>query len=300
MLSVLAWIFIAATFWWVVFPLLVIFYRYTIGQRLFSRRRRLRDAGEWAIVTGATDGIGKGFVQELASDGLNIVLISRNAEKLDVVAEEIRTGYGVSVKCIQADFTKLDIYEKIGKEISSLPSIACLINNVGITNLNPFCTGMRMEDIQNMIACNTISMASMTHLVLPQLLKQNSGAAIINLSSYAGCEIIPYLAVYGATKAFVKHLTVSLALEMNDKNLLIQAACPLRVSTAMTDNRRGYFIITPRDCAASILNQLGVGIVTVGHIRHAIQIFLLSFARPIIAKVIEQRYKEKLMAKKEH
>ncbi|VDP71587.1 unnamed protein product [Schistosoma mattheei] len=90
--------------------LLYIIFIYTIGKRLFSKRKLLREAGEWAIVTGATDGIGKVYAEELANDGLKIMLISRNEEKLLSIADEIGRNYHVETRIVTADFTSVSVY----------------------------------------------------------------------------------------------------------------------------------------------------------------------------------------------
>ncbi|XP_018653400.1 putative steroid dehydrogenase [Schistosoma mansoni] len=110
--------------------LLCIIFNYTIGKKLFSKRKLLKQAGEWAIVTGATDGIGKVYAEELASDGLNIMLISRNEEKLLKVANEIERNYHVETRIVTADFTNIDVYPRIQEAIDQLSSIACLVNNL--------------------------------------------------------------------------------------------------------------------------------------------------------------------------
>ncbi|VDP94973.1 unnamed protein product [Echinostoma caproni] len=79
---------------------------------MFSKRHNLKKAGEWAIVTGATDGIGKAYAQELARDGLNIMLISRNMEKLESVAKEIQDAHNVKTKVVQCDFTQVGCVPK--------------------------------------------------------------------------------------------------------------------------------------------------------------------------------------------
>uniref|UniRef100_A0A8C8ZD63 17beta-estradiol 17-dehydrogenase n=1 Tax=Prolemur simus TaxID=1328070 RepID=A0A8C8ZD63_PROSS len=97
----------------------------------------LRSMGQWAVITGAGDGIGKAYSFELAKHGFNIVLISRTLEKLQDIATEIEWTTGNSVKIIQADFTKDDIYEHIKEKLKGL-EIGILVNNVGmLPNLFP-------------------------------------------------------------------------------------------------------------------------------------------------------------------
>ncbi|KAF6778816.1 hypothetical protein AHF37_01734 [Paragonimus kellicotti] len=266
--------------WHLIIPLLTILFHYTIGRALFSKRKQLKRAGQWAIITGSTDGIGKAFAEELASDGLNIMLIGRNSEKLQAVASELGATFNVSVRCMTADFTQADIYENIKKEIDSLPSIACLINNVGMVNTNPeefaFADEMCEKNIQKFVACNCLSMASMTHIVLPRLIMQNSGAALINLSSYSGYHPLPYVSLYAATKAFVRHLSQCLNLEVQGKNVVMQTLIPMYVATSMVSGRRGFFVVSPRSCAKASLDMLGVESLSCGHIKHAFQIWYFS------------------------
>uniref|UniRef100_A0A8I4A5K2 17beta-estradiol 17-dehydrogenase n=1 Tax=Callithrix jacchus TaxID=9483 RepID=A0A8I4A5K2_CALJA len=97
----------------------------------------LRSMGQWAVITGAGDGIGKAYAFELAKRGLHVVLISRTLEKLQVIGAEIEQTTGSSVKIIQADFTKDDIYEDIKEKLTGL-EIGVLVNNVGmLPNLLP-------------------------------------------------------------------------------------------------------------------------------------------------------------------
>uniref|UniRef100_A0ACB8ERC6 Uncharacterized protein n=1 Tax=Sphaerodactylus townsendi TaxID=933632 RepID=A0ACB8ERC6_9SAUR len=95
--------------------------------------------GEWAVITGAGDGIGKAYSFELAKRGLNTVLISRTLETLRKVASEIEKATGRNVKIIQADFTKNNIYDDIEKSLQGL-EIGILVNNVGMLhNPHPCC-----------------------------------------------------------------------------------------------------------------------------------------------------------------
>ncbi|VDP94856.1 unnamed protein product [Echinostoma caproni] len=274
MYSWISWIIPVLFFWKIVIPFLLIVFRYTLGRKWYSKRNHLRKAGEWAIVTGATAGIGKAYAEELASDGLNVMIISRSQQKLDEFAKELQEKYNVQVKTVQADFTQVS-------EVDQLPSIACLVNNVGMVNVNPlsfpFADEMSLRDIERFVSCNCISMASMIHIVLPRLVEQNSGAAVINLSSFSGCNPLPYLTLYSGTKAFDRHLSNSLAVELNDRNVIVQTVCPMYVATSMVGRRRGFFVLDPREYVRSALNQLGVETLTYGHWIHALQIFYFSF-----------------------
>ena len=93
--------------YYILCPLLRIFYNYFIVANFFSRRKDLRKYGNWAVVTGATDGIGREYAHELAKDGFNVMLISRTESKLKDEASIIEKKYNVKTKICAVDFTKV-------------------------------------------------------------------------------------------------------------------------------------------------------------------------------------------------
>ncbi|KAM6154383.1 very-long-chain 3-oxoacyl-CoA reductase-B-like [Erethizon dorsatum] len=197
----------------------------------------LRAQGAWAVVTGATSGIGKAYAHELARRGLNIVLISRSLSKLEQEAGEIERLHGRSTRVIQADFTGgLEIYSAIEAGLRGL-EIGVLVNNVGMTYGGGSTTWLKVLDqedvgqsISDIINCNAMSAAQarvpetvleggrgqrldeegqgniggssapqMVRIVLPQMVSRGKGV-IINVSSVAGCRGVPFHALYSATK----------------------------------------------------------------------------------------------------
>ncbi|KAJ8951942.1 hypothetical protein NQ318_013609 [Aromia moschata] len=109
------------------------FYDNFIATKLHINAVNLRETGKWAVVTGATDGIGKAYAELLAKKGLKIVLISRTQSKLDDVAKEIEQKYNVETKTIAANFTNTTvIYSEIDKQLTGL-DIGVLVNNVGMS-----------------------------------------------------------------------------------------------------------------------------------------------------------------------
>uniref|UniRef100_A0A094ZEI7 Estradiol 17-beta-dehydrogenase 12 n=1 Tax=Schistosoma haematobium TaxID=6185 RepID=A0A094ZEI7_SCHHA len=255
--------------------LLYIIFIYTIGKRLFSKRKLLKEAGEWAIVTGATDGIGKVYAEELANDGLKIMLISRNEEKLLNVANEIERNYHVETRIT-------DVYQRIQEAIDQLSSIACLVNNVGmgVPKLDYYATAdyITIDFIKNIVFCNTLPIAMMTHLVLPKMLKQSTtGMAIINIGSHSGYRAFPFLSLYSATKSFVNQLSRSISNENYDHRIHIQTVCPMFVSTAMNGYcKMSLFVPNAKDYGKCALDMLGVEQETFGYIGHAIKEYFTS------------------------
>ncbi|KAI1903213.1 hypothetical protein AGOR_G00024910 [Albula goreensis] len=244
----------------------------------------LRTYGQWAVVTGATSGIGKAYANELAKRGLDIVLVSRSEEKLKATALDIERQYGRQTCVIQADFTEGHaIYPIIAEKLQNL-DIGILVNNVGMTYSpglayymdipNP---GMRITEIIN---CNILSVAQMTRLVLPHMVERSKGL-IINISSEAGSEPQPMLTLYSATKIFVTYFSRGLNAEYSPKGVTVQCVAPFLVSTNMTNNRTiNAFVKSAQDFAYEALNTVGHSTFTSGCLSHALQHIALCIFFP--------------------
>ncbi|KAM9587560.1 17-beta-hydroxysteroid dehydrogenase type 3 isoform 2-T2 [Morphnus guianensis] len=187
--------------------------------------------GEWAVVTGAGDGLGKAYSFELAKRGLNIVMISRTLEKLQRVASEVEQATGQKVKVIQADFTKNSVYENIEKSLQGL-DIGVLVNNVGMLH-NPLpCCFLNGPDIdENLVNCNIISTTKMTKIILKQMETRQKGL-ILNLSSGLGTFPCPLYTMYSASKVVAPY-SVSTPMTMYQKPGLITKTAEKFVSESL-------------------------------------------------------------------
>ncbi|VDN14940.1 unnamed protein product, partial [Dibothriocephalus latus] len=254
------------------------FITYFILHNFLSKRKDLKKAGDWAIVTGSTDGIGKAIAHELARDGLNVFLISRSTEKLTNVANEIESLFKVKTKIFTADFTTTDFYEKLQEEIKGLSSVAILVNNVGVAYAHidslVACEDLTLENLQNMIVCNATSTTCMTRITLPKMLASppppdDVHRYILSISSLAGCLPAPYLSVYAGTKAFVNNFTASLAGELEGTCVKMQTLTPSLVATNMSGVKQPTFIVPSAEkFAASALSMLGVRSQLCGYLPH--------------------------------
>ena len=179
--------------------------------------------GPWAVVTGSTQGIGKEYAMALAKHGLNIVLISRNKQKLDNVANEIRDSYKVDTMTVVADFTNPDTISKAIKKVKSANiDLGILINNVGLLGPShlPFLE-LDKSSVKDIIVVNTLPTTLLCHAFLPAMVARGRGA-VINISSVAGIWPMPYLAVYSATKHYVTAFTQAIAAEYQGSGVVIQ------------------------------------------------------------------------------
>ncbi|XP_006129440.1 17-beta-hydroxysteroid dehydrogenase type 3 isoform X1 [Pelodiscus sinensis] len=235
-----------------------------------------RSMGEWAVITGAGDGIGKAYSFELAKRGLNIVMISRTLEKLQKVATEIEQATGRNVKIIQADFTKDYIYENIKKSLQDL-EIGILVNNVGMLH-NPLpCRFLNAaETDENLINCNIISITKMTQIILKQMKTRQKGL-ILNISSGFGAFPYPLYTMYSASKAFVNTFSKALQAEYKAKGIIIQVVAPYAVSTPMTMYQNPSLLVkTAEEVVTASLNYATVGGQTSGCLAHEIMGYILE------------------------
>lgn len=167
--------------------------------------KNLKKYGSWALVTGPTDGIGKGFAFQLARKGLNLVLVGRNPDKLKEVSDSIQAKFDkTQIKTVVVDFSG-DLNEgvqRIKETIEGL-DIGVLINNVGVSY--PYARFFHEVDdelLKSLIKINVEGTTKITQAVLPGMLQRKRGA-IVNIGSGAAIVIPsdPLYAVYAATKA---------------------------------------------------------------------------------------------------
>ncbi|XP_007898174.1 testosterone 17-beta-dehydrogenase 3 isoform X2 [Callorhinchus milii] len=204
--------------------------------------------GEWAVITGASDGIGKEYAHELARRGLNIVLVSRTQEKLTKVADEIEQFTGRQVKIVVVDFTKRDIYNIIEEHLRGL-EIGILINNVGmLPNPHPskFLDMLsRDKTIDDLINVNMLSVIKMTQLILPQMKNRDyyswkvirqptnqlllgnqrrvkQKGLILNISSGLTVDAVPLYCLYNSSKIFMERFSNACKAEYGSKGIIIQ------------------------------------------------------------------------------
>ncbi|XP_013923703.1 PREDICTED: very-long-chain 3-oxoacyl-CoA reductase [Thamnophis sirtalis] len=226
----------------------------------------------WAVITGATDGIGKAYAEALAKKGMKVVLISRSQEKLDKTASEIEDKYKVETKTIAADFeNRGTIYNKIKEGLEGL-DIGVLVNNVGASYDYPeyFLEIPDLDrQIEKIININTVALCKMTQFVLPRMVERSKGI-IINITSLSGVAETPFLTLYAASKVFGNFFSQSLGLEYRDKGIIVQTVQPYFVVTKMSKIRKAnIYRPTPEQYVKYSLNTLGRERITCGYPSHA-------------------------------
>ncbi|KAM6931179.1 17-beta-hydroxysteroid dehydrogenase type 3 [Xenentodon cancila] len=235
--------------------------------------------GDWAVVTGSSEGIGRAYAFALAEQGMNVVIMSRTKAALDQVAQEIGGTTGQSVKTIATDFTNENVFSEIQEQLKDL-NIGVLVNNVGILPSYIPCRFLESEEldktITNVINCNVKTMVKMCKIILPGMTNRGKGV-IVNISSGIASIPFPLYTLYAASKVFVERFSQGLQAEYKDKGVLIQAVAPFGVSTRMAGYQRTNAVtLSPDDFVKNSLQYLQAGDKTYGSICHNILGWLLQ------------------------
>lgn len=184
-----------------------------------------------ALITGASSGIGEAFARRLAAGGTNLMLVARSEAKLHTLAGELSGKHGIRAEVIPADLSAPGAAQAVWEEAARRGlTVDLLINNAGFGTYGTFDSLPRTRETEE-ITLNVTALVELTHLFLPPMLAKKSGA-IINVASTAAFQPVPYMAVYGATKAFVLSFSEALWAEYRPRGLRVLAFCPGPVNTA--------------------------------------------------------------------
>jgi short-subunit dehydrogenase len=190
--------------------------------------------GQRALVTGASAGIGAVFARELARRGADLVLVARSEGKLADLAGELSDAYAVAVDVVAADLATPSAAADLAESLAARDlQIDILVNNAGFGLFAPL-DEADPAVLADMVRLNVETLVDLTRLFLPGMLERDRGA-IINVGSTAGFQPVPYMAVYGATKAFVLSFTEALWAETRGSGVRVTALCPGSTDTGFFD-----------------------------------------------------------------
>ena len=215
--------------------------------------------GEWALVTGASSGIGADFVRQLAEKGMSIILTARRTEMMEAIAEEVEEAYGVKTQIISQDLIEPDAVENIKNGVSD-KEVGILINNAGYGSLGRF----HENDLayqSDMVILNCVAPVALTGALIGKMVERKKGAVIF-LASTAAYQAIPYFSVYAATKSFNLFLAEGLWGEYKELGIDVMALSPGFTSTefqshAGVERSRGPTPAESPDVVRLALNKLG-------------------------------------------
>lgn len=182
-----------------------------------------------ALITGASSGIGATYADRLAKRGYDLVLVARDAERLNALADRLQLETGVNVSVLPADLTRSEDLTRVEDFIRASPQISLLVNNAGASLPGGF-ENSDADTIENLITLNVTSVARLSRVAFDGLLKHQDGA-IINIASVMALAPELRSAVYSATKAFVLTFSQTLQFEMAERGLYVQAVLPAATRT---------------------------------------------------------------------
>lgn len=197
---------------------------------------------EYALITGASKGIGKSMALQLASTGYNLLLIARSGTELEELSIYIQNKYQVRVSYLAIDLSGNNACKEVADWCKNQTSqLSILINNAGFGLWGNF-EDLVLADQLNMLQLNINAVVELTHLLLP-VLKQQKQAYILNIASTAAYQALPTLAVYAATKTFILSYSRALRFELKDSPVSVSCLCPGPTDTGFA-SRAGMDALT--------------------------------------------------------
>ena len=179
-------------------------------------------AGRWALVTGASAGIGAALARELARQGAKLILTARRADRLEALAAELR-GQGTEVRIVTADLNERGGPQAI-RDATAGMDVDVLVNNAGLGQYGAFVSsGLEQELSQVRVNCEAV--VHLTRLFAPAMVERRRGWILV-VASTASFQPVPYLSTYAATKAFDRFFAEALAAELAASGVRVTALCP--------------------------------------------------------------------------
>ena len=175
-----------------------------------------------ALVTGASSGIGRAIAVQLAADGSDLIVVARRRDRLEELAAELRDAHGVSVEVLVADMS--DPGQLVAVEDRLRAGVDLLVNNAGVGGQGAFAE-IPLDRQDRQIRLNVLAPVRLTHAALESMLPRGTGG-ILNVSSIAGLQPMPYVATYSATKAYLSTFTHALHEEVRGRGVAVTNLLP--------------------------------------------------------------------------
>jgi short-subunit dehydrogenase len=181
--------------------------------------------GKWALVTGASAGIGVALATQLASEGTHLVLTARRRDRLDALAQKLQQSHGIRTEVFTADLARPEAPQQIYEFTRTKRlEIDLLINNAGFGQYGELTT-VEPQRLLDMVQLNCLAVVHLTRLYLADMVARKRGDVLI-LASVASFQAVPYISTYAATKAFDLLFAEGLAEEMKPHGIGVCALCP--------------------------------------------------------------------------
>jgi uncharacterized protein len=228
----------------------------------------------FALVTGASQGLGEVFARSLATQGQNVILVARSRDKLESLASELRRSGSVLAEAVEFDLTGPAAGARLVQKLRNRNlQVDLLVNNAGFGVRGEF-RNLTLARQMEMLSLNNAAVVELTYSLLPSLM-EHPQAGIINVSSTAGFQPIPYASLYAATKSFLTSFSLGLQEELRSSSVSVVTLCPGRIRASGHDgeatngNRKfGFVYQSPEDVVGEALESLanGGGLVVPGFV----------------------------------
>jgi short-subunit dehydrogenase len=189
-----------------------------------------------ALITGASTGIGAIYADRLAKRGYDLILVARDQQRLEKLAQTITAASGRKVEVLAADLTVKSDLQRVESRLRSDAGVTALVNNAGFGGTRKLIES-DVDEMENMIQLNVTALTRLTSAVLPGFLARSAGL-IVNIASVVALSPELLNGVYSGTKAFVVNFTQSLHSEVKDKGIQVQAVLPGATSTEFWDRAK--------------------------------------------------------------
>jgi len=220
--------------------------------------------GKWALITGASAGIGKALAEELAAGGTNLILTARRAERLTELAKALEEKFKIKTEVVTADLAAAGAAEKIfafTREKNIF--VELLVNNAGFGQYGEL-HEVETQRLLDMVRVNCEAVVHLTRLYLPEMVERKRGDILI-LASTAAFQAVPYISTYAATKAFDLLFAEGLAEEMKPHGIRVCALCPGSTESEFHDiaGQSGLASMRKRESAEKVA-QTGLAALAAG------------------------------------
>lgn len=240
------------------------------GRRIGLGVKWTADQGEYIVVAGACGHIGAEYAREFASMGFNLILIGRNADKLQKLAESFQDrNYPVAdIQIVEADFAAPDFIESVRESLEEVAPIVGLVNAIGLSFSAKKFTDIKTQNVKDMIMANVLAPTLLIDALLPKMSQAQRGV-VINLSSQAAKYKLPNYSVFGASKAFMHVLSESLSFEYANNGVTVQNVSPLFINSAMASEiKENAFRVSSALAVFSAMQTVGIESTTYGVFAH--------------------------------
>jgi short-subunit dehydrogenase len=219
----------------------------------------------FALITGASQGLGAVFARELATRGQNVILVARSRNKLESLASELRRSHSIRAETCEFDLASPSAGRRLAQQLNDRNlQVNLLVNNAGFGVRGEFLK-LPLERQMEMLQLNNAAVVELSYSLLPSLM-EHPQAGIINVSSTAGFQPVPYASLYAATKSFLTSFSLGLQEELRSSRISVVTLCPGRIladghsGEAKNGNRKfGFVYQAPDDVVRDALESLAKG-----------------------------------------